>query len=484
MTNIYKNSLFTIAAKEPDSCKKGFLGEQHYGLPEWQRALNIEVPGSIGGPADGLLVRVASHDNGRTLSPEWTADQIFSAATRPHSATECSLDKRGWCLQESILPNRILFFDDNEMAWECIQRGAYECTHHDHSNIYSKHSELKTGLRHGRPDSTYSTMPERFDFHRQWISLVENYSRRHLTRGSDKLAPLSGLANSFLSVSSGTHSDVRDTYCAGLWKSAFVRGLGWAIDPQFLQPTGRDQHTLYEGFCAPTWSWCSLDGPVTYMRSWEGPNFKYGTMLESHVQVDGVNCVPSMTSNPTGSITSAFAELTAPLAEVQLAILEEESKFQWYRQERRSMIHHVLRRALPMCKTRCLVRARNLESFEVLMDIPMKPTLRRDDQRINCWTRGRCKADCCTWESRDDETSPRYFCLKLFSWKCDPGGRMLVQAWGIWYPPETWFLVLKLFITRFGLYERVGLRCSSVSLHSCYGRGPSLTLGLFEKSKV
>jgi hypothetical protein len=44
MREIYSNSHLTVAAKEPASCKLGFLGEQRFGKPEWQRKILIDIP--------------------------------------------------------------------------------------------------------------------------------------------------------------------------------------------------------------------------------------------------------------------------------------------------------------------------------------------------------------------------------------------------------------------------------------------------------
>jgi hypothetical protein len=103
MLDIYANSHFTIIAREPASCKVGFLGGQRYGSAEWQRQSYAEIPDNHG-------------------------PQVFIRAGRVNFGA-CSLDKRGWCFQEGIMPNRKLIFDSNEMAWECSRRRICECGH-------------------------------------------------------------------------------------------------------------------------------------------------------------------------------------------------------------------------------------------------------------------------------------------------------------------------------------------------------------------
>jgi hypothetical protein len=114
MKDIYANSHLTLAAEEPASCKQGFLGKQSYGKPEWQRVFTTYVPKEAGGPDNQVLLRPVKGGG-------------------PFHITEtnerCSLDERGWCFQESILPNRRLCFNGKEMSWECAKRTMCECGH-------------------------------------------------------------------------------------------------------------------------------------------------------------------------------------------------------------------------------------------------------------------------------------------------------------------------------------------------------------------
>ncbi|KAI1768412.1 HET-domain-containing protein [Hypoxylon sp. FL1150] len=101
MDLIYLNSHVTIAALEPSSCKTGFLGKQKYGRSGWQFCSKLR------GTSAEVVIRPAV---GRVR--------------------ENSLDKRAWCLQETLLPNRRLCFDGNEMIWECSNCKTCECGHH------------------------------------------------------------------------------------------------------------------------------------------------------------------------------------------------------------------------------------------------------------------------------------------------------------------------------------------------------------------
>ena len=56
-----------------------------------------------------------------------------------------------------------------------------------------------------------------FDF---WVQIIQNYTSRHLSKSTDALPALSGLASEF-------HQATGDTYLAGLWKSNIVEALSW-----------------------------------------------------------------------------------------------------------------------------------------------------------------------------------------------------------------------------------------------------------------
>jgi len=481
MADIYRNCLFTIAAKEPDSCKKGFLRPQRHIQPQLQRNLRIEVPAFLGGPVKEILAW--SVPEAVSMPDDIMSTEVLNASTSPKSAIEYSLDTRGWCLQESILPNRVLSFNDVEMAWECVQRHHCECNglFHQHNSEEPKvENRLERGFKPLYNGSSFSTLDplglvrlSHLEYHEKWVGLVEDYSRRHLTHGSDKLIAISGLAKLFLTASSIANNGIQDGYYAGLWGRYFIQQLAWSVDPLMLRPTGRSQHTRYEGFCVPTWSWASIDGPVRYWRSSKEPNYKYGVVLDNHIEVKTVCCEPAPPSDPIGSIASPFAELTGPIVEVQLAVLEEElgsRRYEYLRvlSSNGNMPLHVWESGVSVHKTPCLVRAKNLEAFEVLVDTPMEPTLRRDQKQSDCWVGSRCERDCCRWGSPIDGASPRYFCLKLFSWKADPKrtirqGHLFVDGQlkpvGRDFDPETWFLVLKLSTTQPRAYERIGIGC-------------------------
>lgn len=98
-----------------------------------------------------------------------------------------------------------------------------------------------------------------------WYGLIEDYSSRYLTKETDKLPALAGLALKFC------EDQNPGKYLAGIWSSHLPSALLWKIMPHHSRP--RDQYTdglaafhprRPQQYRAPSWSWASIDGKVSY----------------------------------------------------------------------------------------------------------------------------------------------------------------------------------------------------------------------------
>ncbi|KAI9703938.1 MAG: hypothetical protein M1820_005720 [Bogoriella megaspora] len=174
---------------------------------------------------------------------------------------------RAWTLQERLLAKRILHFHEHRIYFECAttfiseegeQLGGFIQFKWTGTqtwvNIVQRAEEsardlVKENLAAGsydlqwKPESYKST--GRFsDF---WCLTVEEYTQRALTKTSDKLAAIDGLAQQIQSRSG-------KRYCAGIWLDSAYNELGWAIVNG--QPSKSNR--------APSWSWASIDGEVEW----------------------------------------------------------------------------------------------------------------------------------------------------------------------------------------------------------------------------
>jgi hypothetical protein len=135
----------------------------------------------------------------------------------------------------------------------------------------------------------------------QWKTvIVQEYTGKKLTYGTDRLPALSGLAKVFM-------RNLKDTYFAGLWHGDMHRGLLWYGTGDFkVSPTYR----------APTWSWASVDGPITH-PSFGGPD----VVWHAAAQIKEVITTPYIDDvTATGQLTGGHLRLSGTLIKINVNI--------------------------------------------------------------------------------------------------------------------------------------------------------------------
>ena len=140
---------------------------------------------------------------------------------------------RAWALQERLLAPRIIHYTKNEVIWECSSSACCECKKMPDWPL--ENLKLST-------TATLNNSANVREMAAQWRWLVMNYGSRELTRPSDILPALSGLAQKF------SRGLVLGDYVAGLWANDLLDGLLW-VSVDGVRP-GR--------FLAPSWSWASV----------------------------------------------------------------------------------------------------------------------------------------------------------------------------------------------------------------------------------
>lgn len=186
------------------------------------------------------------------------------------------LNQRGWCLQERVLAPRVLHFGRSEVAWECPETIACECQGTAITGL-DRESRFKAlladhVLRQGESQGQVDIL--------LWTRFVEEFTRRQLTKTTDILHALSGLASHMAAVA-------RAEYVCGIWKTQIAEFLLWRVDyglnsimadlvlaeePFRPGPSSRfmsaDSPVIpkrHESYYAPSWSWASVIAPVTFL---------------------------------------------------------------------------------------------------------------------------------------------------------------------------------------------------------------------------
>ncbi|KAK4188303.1 hypothetical protein QBC35DRAFT_550052, partial [Podospora australis] len=229
MDSICSGSHLTIYAKGAASCKDGFLGKQKFGYDEWQYL----APKGLVTPS-GMEFPIRKGEVVETLKP---------------------LDTHAWCFQEEILPKRQLVYGGDEIELpqpvsvleygpSLVENGRGVCVY-----------RVKIPVR----PPEYCKAPKR----RKWESLVQQYWQRLLTVPTDKLMAIAGVARRILRMTATGAISTEDNYYAGVWgKELAQQLLWWSTGNPFS--TASKHLRLHNG--VPSWSWASIQGPVSYIE--------------------------------------------------------------------------------------------------------------------------------------------------------------------------------------------------------------------------
>ena len=163
------------------------------------------------------------------------------------SIRQAPLNKRGWVLQESVLSRRNIHFAKDQIYWSCLTRvrsgdGVLNCPSESSRWAHGRRQPPSIGLTLYKP-----TAPAE-ELYIAWFDIIEDFSRRSLTKSPDKFAALAGVTTAF-------RSKMGDETLVGIWKDDIHAGLIWkAMSPS--KPVDPSLQSI------PSWSWASLDAPI------------------------------------------------------------------------------------------------------------------------------------------------------------------------------------------------------------------------------
>jgi hypothetical protein len=253
--------------------------------------------------AGGLFVdRDPSSISCLLIKPEWTGMEnrqfmaVLSAVNSIwYSKVEVApLNQRGWVVQERILAPRTLHFAYNQIMWQCPDMAASETFPSGFANFFPA-AFLPANML-----SFHDLNRNSLTF---WESLIIKYYRCQLTKGNDKLVAIAGIARR-LALSTG------ESYMAGLWRntldSKFLSQLLWYA-PEFSPPAPRTERPT--SYRAPSWSWASIDGIITFCDVTKSKGWERSTpllqVLQCEVHLAGVD--------PFGDLTGGYIRISCCL---------------------------------------------------------------------------------------------------------------------------------------------------------------------------
>ncbi|KAE9363904.1 HET-domain-containing protein [Stipitochalara longipes BDJ] len=242
------------------------------------------------------------------------------------------LSGRGWALQERVLARRILHYNTRQILLECNHGivGEDGCSFdYRYSCNLSEIHDIKE--RQNKKCENSQLGPERH----MWNNLLWSYGNRKLTKATDKLPAISGLAKLF-------KSRFGAEYVAGLWSDGLIEGLAW----QGLGNKAPNSATQYTG---PSWSWASYDGiAATGLRG----EWKDVAKIEDwHVELQNEG-------NPFGEVKNAWIRIHGPMTELKPSEIETT--------DHDNTIKEIGRTPLPRLRTRY---SNNEEGSRLSLDI-------------------------------------------------------------------------------------------------------------------
>ncbi|KAL9116077.1 MAG: hypothetical protein Q9227_000446 [Pyrenula ochraceoflavens] len=277
MSSVYSNAFVTIAADAADNNQKGLF------VPRARKAFATTTFTTQGGQEVEVL---ASRSSVTNATFPWKHLEL----------TDNPLTQRAWALQERVLSHRVLHFCREQLCFECNEQFLTE-EGFRRQGRYNRVSVTPSSRCHPSP------VPLHHCDYKQWHRIIEDYSKRKLTRPSDRLPALSGLANTF------GHSLQAD-YVAGIWSKTLIEGMLWR--PQ--RPSKRSVVLLPQPWLrtydAPSWSWASYEGEVLFGGYYSSRSYSIATVIDYGIELKS--------SNPYGEVTYGWIKLRAPLLALKL----------------------------------------------------------------------------------------------------------------------------------------------------------------------
>lgn len=283
MREVYAGALLTIAAARSPSTNSGIFLKREF-------------------PDSRVFLKWRSEVD--------SADSGYKVYLRPGSELwdntlqSSPLMSRGWTLQEGLLAPRTLSYGSQQMIWECSTHQAdesgritiptqdYRGKGYIQSMIeggsgtpykWKKYGNLFSRLNQPLDGKLKLKTPQ--DPYERWYDILQQFTRRSLTKDIDALPALAGLAREFQRIT-------KDVYCAGLWKKDIICGLLWDRLPIWSKDgITRWNSTKPSEYLAPSWSWAGVLGGQANFPKWRAKDTLSSKLTVSVAQVIKVRTV-------------------------------------------------------------------------------------------------------------------------------------------------------------------------------------------------
>jgi hypothetical protein len=202
--------------------------------------------------------------------------------------------KRAWVLQERLLAHRIIYFMKEKVYWSC----------------FSKTHEQEGGDPTGAIRSSLFSISKQ-SLSQRWRTTVSEYVNCHISLNSDRLVAIEGISRIL-----GTCSSIK--VHAGILDEETAESLLWYTEHGPLEK--------FSDFHAPSWTWASLDGIISF--DIPAP---HGVTSESLVKNLEINVKPECDVNSSKdrcqvTCVSGYVCLSCPVGNIRRSMRLEDAR--------------------------------------------------------------------------------------------------------------------------------------------------------------
>lgn len=275
-----------------------------------QAAVTI-VASRARGVADGFLherpkIGADNPDQVFELAFRCSDNRLGSVVRLPEikSPTEL-LDLTAWPLQERFLSPRVIEFGSLQTRWICQTLSTSKSPVDGFRNISENNKTRCDRLFTNALQQILATSEYTASDNRRpallgcWDDMLEFYTHRALTLGTDRLPAISGIAAHF-------GKSLCDEYNAGLWRSDIESQLLWQLSLSFPLQDLKLRPLQYQG---PSWSWAAINEPIQLMSGrGNGGDYADFEVVDYNIKIHSTSTVQtSQFTTPHSALSSLQA---------------------------------------------------------------------------------------------------------------------------------------------------------------------------------
>lgn len=265
MSDYYGNAYLTIVAASSSNSEGGCAVLRSIGLTPLE---DCEI-GGLNGDAFAPIATLFSSKQSHTKKGRTRLRICPSRSKLSYRYDQCIDNSiwatRGWTFQERLLSNRVVFWTDFGLWWDCGDIVSSEYDTEDHEIEVDRF----------RPHRLHLISTEKLTGY-LWYEQLSKFSKCNFTVATDRLVALSGLAKRVQksldrrtgsTLGSWAPLSMREkplstpiTYLGGMWSNNITMNLAWASEAESCNRRHQD-------YVGPSWSFLSIDGPVSWLVS-------------------------------------------------------------------------------------------------------------------------------------------------------------------------------------------------------------------------